>query len=105
MMMKPTCGGQGLQDIHQVGALARRQSRCRLVEQDQARRARQGERDLELPLLAVAEFGHRRIAPVAQMDGVAAAFPPSPLRRRRAVAGGANATRAQRPGMPGRCSR
>jgi hypothetical protein len=44
---------QPVQDRHQLRPLGRRQPRRRLVEQDEARRPGQRQRDLQLPLLAV----------------------------------------------------
>ena len=42
----------------------------RLVEQDEARRAGQCQRDLQLPLLAVAERRHQRVGDAVEMHGV-----------------------------------
>ncbi len=57
-------GGQRGEDRDQIAALGRRQARRRFVEQDEARRAGERQRDFELPLLAVRQFadqtvGHR----------------------------------------------
>ena len=46
-------GRQRGQDLDQLGALGRRQAGGGLVEQDEARRAGQGQRDFKLALLAV----------------------------------------------------
>ena len=54
--------GQRGQDLDQLAALGRRQARGRLVEQDEARRAGERERDFELPLLAVRELADQAIA-------------------------------------------
>ena len=48
------------QDLDQLEPLGRRQPGRRLVEQDEARRARERERDLELALLAMGELGNQR---------------------------------------------
>ena len=47
------------EDLNQLGALPWRQAGSRLVEQDEARRAGERQRDLELALLAVREFGDK----------------------------------------------
>ena len=54
--------GQGRQDLDQFAPLGRREAGRRLVEQDEARRAGERERDLELALLAVGELGDLAVA-------------------------------------------
>ena len=49
------------QDMDQIATLRRRQARRRLVEQDEARRAGERERDLELALLAIGQFADQTI--------------------------------------------
>ena len=61
---------QRREDIDEVAPFVRRQAGGRLVEQDEARRAGEGERDLELALLAVAEFGDEGLGFVVELDGV-----------------------------------
>ena len=57
--------GERGEDRDQVAPLVGRQPGGRLVEQNEARRPGEGERNLELALLAVAELGHQPIgAPV-----------------------------------------
>ena len=53
------CAGQAPEERHQLPALAGRQAGGGLVEEDEARRARQRHADLELALLAVGQRGHR----------------------------------------------
>ena len=52
------------EDLDQLGPLRGRQAGGRLVEQDEARRAGQRQRDLELALLAVAQLADQAIAHV-----------------------------------------
>ena len=58
------------QNLDEVGPLGRRQARRRLVEQDEARRARQSERDLELALLAIGQLADQPILDGGEVDGV-----------------------------------
>ena len=60
------CARQRGEQRHQLGALAGRQARGRLVEQDQARRAGERHADLELALLAVRQRGHRLVGDVRE---------------------------------------
>ena len=60
MMMKPMCAGSEVRISTSSRPLRRRQARGRLVEQDEARRAGQRQRDLELALLAMASSPTRR---------------------------------------------
>ena len=55
-------GRQRVEDRDEVAPLGRRQAGGRLVEQDEARRAGERQRDLELALLAMAELADRRVA-------------------------------------------
>ncbi len=54
-------GGKRGQDGDEIAALGRRQARRRLVEQNEARRAGERQRDFELALLAVREFADQTI--------------------------------------------
>ena len=58
------------QDLDQLEPLGRREPCGRLVEQDEARRAGERERDLELALLAVGEFGNALLLHGGQMHGL-----------------------------------
>src|SRR5262245_4731755 len=58
---------QGRQDFDQLLPLGRRQAGCRLIEQNEARRAGERERDFELALLAVAQFRNTLILHIRQM--------------------------------------
>ena len=58
------------EDLDQLAPLGRRQPRRRLVEQYEARRTRERERDLELALLAVRQLGDEGLALVRQMHGI-----------------------------------
>ena len=49
--------GRQVRIVDELAPLGRREAGGRLVEQDEARRAGERERDLELALLAVAELG------------------------------------------------
>ena len=69
---------QRLQDLDEVAALGRRQAGGRLVEQDEARRAGQRQRDLELALLAVAQRRDQPVAVVVQMRRRAGSVRPAP---------------------------
>ena len=64
------CGGQRGEDLDQLGAFGRRQPGGRFVEQDEARRAGERQRDLELALLAVAQFGDKLILHGGEVDGL-----------------------------------
>ena len=55
------------QDLDQLEPLGRREPCRRLVEQDEARRAGERERDLELALLAVGEFRNALLLDGGQM--------------------------------------
>jgi hypothetical protein len=59
--------GQRRQDFHQLAALGWRQAGGRFVEQDEARRTGERERDLQLALLAVSEFGDAPLLDRRQM--------------------------------------
>src|ERR1700744_5073155 len=48
-------GRQRVENSDEIASFRRRQTSGRLVEKDESRRARERQRDLELPLLAVAE--------------------------------------------------
>src|SRR5262245_40772953 len=58
------------EDLDQLGALLGREAGGRLVEQDEAGRAGQRQGDLELALLAVAEFAYQPIAHLLQVHGL-----------------------------------
>ena len=58
------CAGQRGEDVDEVAPLVRRQAGGRLVEQDEARRTGERQRDLELALLAVAELGDQRVGAI-----------------------------------------
>ena len=53
--------------LHGLQALARAHAGERLVEQQQARRGGEREPDLEPPLLAIGEFGHRQVGALGQV--------------------------------------
>ncbi len=57
-------GGQRPQERDQLAALGRREPGRRLVEEDEARRARERHADLELALLAVRQLGDRLVGDV-----------------------------------------
>ena len=69
MMMKPMCFGHRGEDLDELGALERREAGGGLVEQDEARRAGQRQRDLQLTLLAVAELADRAVLDAGQVHG------------------------------------
>ena len=60
-------GRERAEDLDELRALARRESRGRLVEQDEAWGAGERERDLELALLAVAQLRDQAIAHVGEV--------------------------------------
>ena len=61
------CAGSEVRISISSRALGRRQARGGLVEQDEARRAGERERDLELALLAVGELGDLAVPDRGQM--------------------------------------
>src|SRR5271156_4393431 len=63
-------GWQRVEYGDEIASLRRRQTRGRLVEQDESRRAGQRQRDLELALLAVAQDRDRGLQDVVEMNGV-----------------------------------
>src|SRR3984957_8647544 len=63
-------GWQRVEYGDEGASLRRRQTRGRFVEQDESRRAGQRQRDLELPLLAVAQDRDRGLRDVVEMNGV-----------------------------------
>ncbi len=74
---------QRVEDGDEVAPLGRRQAGRRLVEQDEARRAGQRQRDLQLPLLAVRQRRHQPVPDALQMHGVEDRFRPAPCSRPR----------------------
>src|ERR1700733_14391243 len=60
--------GERVEDGDEVAPLGRRETRRRLVEQDEPRRASEREGDLKLPLLAMAQRRNRRFQNVVEMD-------------------------------------
>ena len=68
--MKPICAGSEVKNRHEIGALGRRQPRRGFVEQHEARRAGQRQRDLELALLAIGEFADQAVLFVGQVHGL-----------------------------------
>ena len=60
--MKPMWPGQAGEDVHELAPLGGREPGGGLVEQDEARRPRERERDLELALLAIGELGDPGVA-------------------------------------------
>ena len=102
MMMKPMCLGIEVRISISSAALPGRQAGGGLVEQDEARRAGQRQRDLELALLAVAQLADQLIAHVLQMHGLDQAFGrlQQDVAARAAVS--ARSVRARRRGRRGR---
>ena len=62
--------GSDVRNRHEIAPLGRRQARGRLVEQDEARRAGERERDLELPLLAIGQLADQAVLVAGQMHGL-----------------------------------
>src|SRR5258708_13166947 len=63
--------GERVEDGDEVAPLGRRETRRRLIEQDEPRRASEREGDLELPLLAMAHRPNRPFQNVVDMDAAA----------------------------------
>ena len=61
---------QRVEDGDEIAPLGRRQSGRGLVEQNEARRAGERQRDFKLPLLTVAQRRHQPVAHGFQMNGV-----------------------------------
>ena len=93
MMMKPMCFGIEVRISISSARSERREAGGGLVEQDEARRAGERQRDLELTLLAVAELADQAISTPVQVHGLDQVLG----RLQQAVAGAAAGRSEKRP--------